>query len=72
MTEVGKTQGYTGCERKNDSSEIGEDGEDDGEEEYEDMRCVLFKVKQENLHVPGGCHEDIGVWCRHSRRWRGE
>ena len=33
MTEVGKTQGYTGYERKNDGSEIGEDSDDDGKEE---------------------------------------
>ena len=52
MTDVGKTHGYAGCERKKEESKVGEDGDDDGEEEEEDMRCVFFK--QENLHAPGG------------------
>ena len=42
MTEVGKTQGYTGCKRKKDVSEIDEDGDDIGKEEDEDMRGVFF------------------------------
>ena len=42
MTEVGKTQGYTGCERKKDMSEIEEDGDGVGKEEGEDMRDVFF------------------------------
>ena len=56
MTDVGKTQGYAGYECKKDVSEVGEDGDDDGKEEEEDMGCVFFRVKQENLHVLGGCH----------------
>ena len=31
--EVGKTHGYTGCERKKDKSEVNEDGDNDGKEE---------------------------------------
>ena len=50
MTGVGKTQGYTGKECKNESSDKGEEGE----EEVEDMRGVFFRIKQENLHVWGG------------------
>ena len=42
MTEVGKTQGYTGCKCKKDVLEIDEDGDDTGEEEDEDMRGVFF------------------------------
>ena len=34
-------------------SKVGEDGDDDGKEEEEDMGCVFFGVKQENLHAPG-------------------
>ena len=55
MTEVGKTQGYAGYECKKHVSEVGEDGDDNGEEEEEDMGCIIFRVKQENLHVSGGC-----------------
>ena len=36
-------------------SKVGEDGDDNGKEEEEDMGCVFFGVKQENLHAPGGC-----------------
>ena len=68
MTEVGKTQGYTGCKLKKDMSEIGEDGEDNGKEEEEDMRGIFFEVKQENLHEQEGGHEGTGIWCRRSRR----
>ena len=54
MTGVGKTQGYTGKERKNESSdERGDEGKE-GEEEVEDMRGVFFGIKQKNLHVQGG------------------
>ena len=34
-------------------SKVGKDGDDDGKEEEEDMGCVFFGVKQENLHAPG-------------------
>ena len=40
--EVGKTQGYTGCKRKKDVSEIEEDRDGAGKEEGEDMRDVFF------------------------------
>ena len=33
MTDVGKTQGYTGCDCKKDVLEVVEDEEDDREEE---------------------------------------
>ena len=48
---IGKTQGYIGKECKNESSD--EDGDEgkEGEEEVEDMGCVFFGIKQENLHV---------------------
>ena len=36
-------------------SKVGEDGDDDRKEEEEDMGCVFFGVKQENLHALGGC-----------------
>ena len=52
MTDVGKTHGYTGCDCKKQESKVGEDGDDDGKEEEDDMRCVFFK--QENLHAQGG------------------
>ena len=68
MTEVGKTQGYTGCKLKKDVSEIGEDGDDNRKEEEEDMRGVFFEVKQENLHEQGDCREGNGVWYRRSTR----
>ena len=42
MTEVGKTQGYTGCKDKKEVSEIEEDGESTGKEEGKDMRGVFF------------------------------
>ena len=45
-----------GCECKKQESEVGEDGEDGGIEEEDDMRCVFFK--QENLHVLGGGRGD--------------
>ena len=70
MTEVGKTQGYTGCKCKKEVSKIEEDGDDAGKEEDEDMRGVFFKVKQENLHELGDCLEDNDVWCGRSMRWR--
>ena len=54
MTGVGKTQGYIGKERKNESSNVGGDEGEEREEEIEDMRGVFFGVKQENLHVRGG------------------
>ena len=69
MTEVGKTQGYTGCELKKEVSEIGEDGDDNGEEKEEDMGGEFFEIKQENSHEAGGYHADNVVWCRRSRRW---
>ena len=59
MTDVGKTHRYTGCECKKHVSKVGEDGDDDGKEEEEDMGCVFFRVKQENLHAPGGGHGGI-------------
>ena len=59
MTDVGKTQGYTGCECKKQESEVGEDGDDDGIEEEDDMRCVFFK--QENLHALGDGRGDSVV-----------
>ena len=50
---VGKIQGYTGEERRKESScEEGDEGEE-GEEEIEDMGNIFFGVKQENLHVLG-------------------
>ena len=55
MTEVGKTQGYTGCEFKKEVSEVDENGNNDGKEEGEDMRDVCLEVKQEDLHESGGC-----------------
>ena len=61
-------QGYTGCERKKDVSEIGEEGDDEGEDKNEDMRGVFFKIKQEDLHELEGDHEDKGVWCSRSMR----
>ena len=70
MTEVGKTQGYTGCELKKEISEVDEDGDDDGKEEGEDMRDVCFEVKQEKLHEPGDYHAGSDAWCRRNRRWR--
>ena len=72
MTEVGKTQGYTGCKLKKEVSEIGEDGEDDGEEEKKDMRGVFFEIKQENPHESGGYRADIVAWCIRSMRWSRE
>ena len=54
MTGVGKTQGYTGKECKNESSNEGGDEGEEGEEEVKDMRGVFFGIKQENLHVQGG------------------
>ena len=71
MTEVGKTQGYTGCKFKKEVSEVGEDGDSDRKEEDKDMRGVFFKIKQENLHERGGCHVGNGAWSRRSMRWRG-
>ena len=68
MTGVGKIQGYTGQECKKDKSEVGEDGDDDGEEVVKDIGCVFFRIKQENLHVPGGGHGGNDVWCKRSRR----
>ena len=41
--------------------EVGEDGDDDGEKEGEDMGGVFFGVKQENPHVRGGCRGGIVV-----------
>ena len=67
---VGKTQGYTGYERKKDESEVSEDGDGDGEEVKEDIGGVFLRIKQENLHVLGGGHEGNGIWYRRSRRWR--
>ena len=72
MTEVGKTQGYTGYEFKKEVSEIGKDGKDDGEEKEKDMRGVFFKIKQEDLHESGGCRVDTVAWCTHSTRWNRE
>ena len=37
-------------------SKVGKDGDDDRKEEEEDMGCVFFRVKQENLHAPGDGH----------------
>ena len=54
MTDVGKTHGYAGYECKKHVSEVGEGGDNDRKEEKEDMVCVFFRVKQENLHVSGG------------------
>ena len=72
MTEVGKTQGYMGCELKKEMSEVSEDGDGDREEEEKDMRGVFFEIKQENLHESGGCHTDIAAWCTRSKRWNRE
>ena len=70
MTEVGKTQGYMGCELKKEVSEVGEDGDSDRKEEDKDMRGVFFEVKQENLHELGDCHAGNVAWCRRNTRWR--
>ena len=51
---------------------MGEDGDDDGEEVVKDIGCVFFRVKQENLHVPGDGHGGNDVWCKCSRRWIAE
>ena len=67
---VGKMQGYTGYECKKDKLEVGEDRDDNGEEAVKDIGCVLFGIKQENLHVLGDGHEDSDIWCKCSRRWR--
>ena len=61
MTGVGSTQGYIGKDFKNKVSEEGGDEGEEGEEEIEDMRNIFFRIKQENLHVPGGCREDSSV-----------
>ena len=65
---IGKIQGYTGYECKKDKLEVGEDGDDDGEEVVKDIGCIFFRVKQENLHVLRDGREGNGIWCRHSRR----
>ena len=61
MTGVGKIQGYTGKECKNESSNEGGDEGEKGEEEGEDMRGVFFRIKQENLHVWGDFRRDSDV-----------
>ena len=68
--EVGKTQGYTGCELKKEVSEIDKDGDGDGKKEGEDMRGVFFEVKQENLHESGDCCANNVAWYRRSMRWK--
>ena len=42
--DMGKTHGYTGYECKKHVSKVGEDGDDDGKEEEEDMGGVFFGV----------------------------
>ena len=55
MTGVGKTQGYTGKECKNEMSDKGGDKGDKGEEEVKGMGSVFFRVKQEKFHVSEDC-----------------
>ena len=57
--DMGKTHGYAGYECKKHVSKVGEDGDDDGKEEEEDMGCVFFGVKQDNPHILGGGHGGI-------------
>ena len=68
MTEAGNKQGYTGVERKKESSVERGDESDKGEKEIEDRDDIFGRIKQVDLHAKRVGLEDA-VFIEICRRW---